>query len=166
LGTGLGSKGYAVDGFVTINMYEYESSSDSWNVIGDALDANFTGYPHRHEAVFVMNNRLFVFLGHQYDPGTNYLYEFDITSGSWIRRAELVEVEMNGFAINGIGYIKGFKSIHKYDLSTNQLTTNVAPLAEGYSGMIFLFAANGKAYFLGAWANDQYEFWEFDPAFL
>ena len=164
LATGLGTKGYAVDG--TINMFEYDPGSNLWQVIGDPLDANFTGYPHFQNSVFTMDNRLFVFLRHEYNPVPNYLYEFDIASGSWIRRAELIEDRMSGFEINGTGYIKGFKSIHKYNFTTNQLTLDISPLAEGYWGMIYLFTINDKAYVLGNWANSQFEFWEFDPAYL
>lgn len=167
IGTGLGTKGYAVDGFVMIYMYEYNTSTNSWIQIGDELDARFIGYPHFHNSIFPMDNRLFVFMRENYGGLPNFLYEFDINSGAWIRRAELEEeYSMDGFVINGTGYIKGFKSMHKYDLTSNQLTLNISPLADGYWGMTYLFTASEKSYFLSNWANSQYEFWEFDPAYL
>jgi hypothetical protein len=167
-GVGTESNGYTVQGFGPTQISEYDPSSDTWATVGEILDANFTGYPHHPYSIFTMDNRLFVFFKHQYNYTSfdNYLYEFLVTTGKWIRRAAYFDERSVGFSINGTGYIAGFKYMHKYDLATNTITLNKIPLADNNWGSEYLFTINDKAYFLGAWVNNHYELWEFDPAYL
>lgn len=166
IATGIGSKGYSLVQVVSIQVYEYDPVNDAWTQTGDELNPRFHDYPHFQRSAFNMDERLFAFFRHQYDPVPSYLYEFDIPTGTWTRRAELMEYSMDGFVINGTGYIKGFSSIHKYDLVSNNLSRNITPLPYGYSGMHYLFTCSQRAYFLGSWENDHFEVWEFDPAYL
>jgi hypothetical protein len=167
-GTGIGTKGYTVQGFGPTHMNEYDPGSDSWTTIGDVLNANFTGYPHFPFTISSMDNRIFVFFRDQYNyySEDNYLYEFDVATGKWTRRGAYFDERSEVFSLNGTGYIAGFRSLHEYDLTTNAITLNAFPYNNNnYAGGEFLFTANNKAYFLGAWANSQFELWEFDPAY-
>ncbi len=166
-GTSTGGKGYTVQGAGPTQMSAYDPSVDTWTTTGETLE-DFTGYTYYPNNIFAMADRVFVFFrdDYNYTFADNYLYEFEVPSGNWTRRAAYFDERSEGFSINGIGYIKGFKSIHKYDLNTNQLTLNISPLANGYWGMVYLFSIYDKAYFLGYWENSQFEFWEFDPAYL
>jgi hypothetical protein len=167
-GTSAEGKGYTVQGFGPTQMSQYDPASDTWTTVGEILDANFTGYPHHPNSVFTMDNRIFVFFRHEYNytSADNYLYEFHVASGTWTRRAAYFDESSLGFSINGVGYIAGFKYIHEYNLATNAITLNKIPLPNNSWGAQYLFTASDKAYFLGAWADNHYELWEFDPAYL
>jgi hypothetical protein len=168
-GTGAGDKGYTTQGFGgPVQMSEYDPGSDTWRTIGEILNANFTEYPHHPYTVFTMDNRIFVFLRKEYNYTSvdNYIYEFDIITGKWTRRAAYFDERSIGFSINGTGYIAGFEYIHEYNLTTNTITLKKVPMANDNWGMEYLFTANNKAYFLGAWTNSRFELWEFDPAYL
>ena len=163
--TGLGNKGYGVGGFVTVDMTAYDPANDSWGKVGEELNANFTGYPHFVHAIFTMDTRLFVYLKHQYDEVNSYLYEFDLGTGKWIRRADTPEYMNGGFSINGTGYISGYKFMHEYNLATNVVTLKAIPMPDNQGVLDHVFTVDDKAYFTGPWANGHYEFWEFDPAY-
>ena len=157
-----------MQGFGPTQINEYDPGSDTWTTIGEILNADFTGYPHHPYTIFTMDNRIFVFFRDQYNytSADNYLYEFHVATGKWTRRAAYFDERSEGFSINGVGYIAGFRYIHEYNLITNSVTLNKIPLANNNWGVEYLFTANDKAYFLGAWADSHYELWEFDPAYL
>jgi hypothetical protein len=167
-GTGAGSKGYTVQGSGPTQISEYDPGSDTWTTVGEILDANFTGYPHFPYSIFTMDDRIFVFFRHEYNytSADNYLYEFHVPTGKWTRRAAYFDERSVGFSINGNGYIVGFEYIHEYNLATNVMTRNKIAMPNNNWGTEYLFTANNKAYFLGPWADNHYELWEFDPAYF
>jgi hypothetical protein len=167
-GTVAGGNGYTVQGSGPTQISEYDPGSDTWTTVGEILDANFTGYPHFPYSIFTMDDRIFVFFrdAYNYTSADNYLYEFQVATGKWTRRAAYFDERSVGFAINGNGYIAGFQYIHEYNLATNVMTLNKIPLANNNWGIQYLFTANNKAYFLGAWSDNHYELWEFDPEYL
>jgi N-acetylneuraminic acid mutarotase len=160
-------RGYVATGFVTITLWEYDPSTDSWAQRGGELNANFVGYPHRVDAGFSIGDRLFYYLADE-SNAPNPLFEYDLISEQWINRGYpeendyLINRNTTGFSVNSIGYIKGSEYLYKYNPILNSWEIESKGLP-GYLNFSNPFVINNKAYYTGRYDGTSFEIWEYDP---
>jgi len=166
-------KGYVVTRTTSSNFCVYDPASDIWTKLKDFPVSGY--YAFLPEAGFVVDNRIFV-CATDGTTASNQLWEYDIATDSWIRKADLQESWLDGgvtgFAVRNVGYIRGESLLYRYDVANNVWT--ILPEKNniiGYREYSCSFEINGLVYFGGSfgaygYGSTTHDLWEFNPDYL
>mgnify|MGYP003806781603 CR=1 FL=1 len=172
-GFAVNGKGYVVTRTESSNFYSYDPVSDTWTKLKDFPISGY--YPFYPESGFVIDNRIFVCAA-DYTTEDNQLWEYDIATDSWIRRANLqgsgIDDWVTGFSVRNVGYIRGESDLYRYNLASDSWTilpdkNNIT----NYRGYSCSFEINGLVYFGGSFGmygtdDTTHDLWEFNPDYL
>jgi len=166
-------KGYVVTRTASSNFCSYDPDSGTWTKLKDFPTSGY--YAFYPDAGFVVDNRIFV-CATDGTTAANQLWEYDIPTNSWVRKADLQESWLDngvtGFAVRNVGYIRGESNLYRYDLANDSWTilpdkNNII----GYREYSCSFEINGLVYFGGSFGMygtnyTTHDLWEFNPDYL
>jgi len=168
-----GSKAYILTPTGGNNFRSYDFVSQSWELLEP--------YPHAvvydTKAVSVNDRHYVIFVNLM--PGMQpYLYEYDIPSNSWIRRADYIGTLVDWFP-TGVFGIDSFlyagvnnlsPNFYRYDISNDSWLQIESPNLQSAFSASFMF--NGKGYIVGGFNFDSVNpipldvVWQFSPELL
>lgn len=161
VGLSANGKGYVVTADEMENFWEYDPNADSWVIKADDFPGVSLPYIYPSSG-FTINENLYVF-SNDNSTGPNPFYAYN--SDEWIPKAEVDDPWLSfgstGFAVGGMGYVRGELFLNKYDVDSNtwQYELEGPPGSRAYS---IVFVINDKVYF-GCGFYGQFDLWEFDP---
>jgi len=168
--TGLSTeeKGYIVTRNNTNNFWTYDPVSDVWSQMPD-LNTITSGAKGISDAGFALNNKLYIFASGN-STGLHQLYEFDLNSSLWTRKADMVDWGIKtgaiGFSFKDKGYISVAGNFYEYDPANNSWK-NVAVLPGNRSEGV-AFVIKDQIYWgagINSTGSSYHDFWEYDPVF-
>lgn len=174
--TGLSNeeKGYIVTFDDVNNFWSYDPISDVWSQMPD-LNTISSGPKGKADAGFALNNKLFIYASGN-STGLHQLYEFDINSSLWTRKADMVNFEILtraiGFSFQNKGYVSADCYLYEYDPANNSWKVKTQIPGSLKSGSCdreepVAFVINEQIYLGGGicGTSSDHDLWEFDPAF-
>lgn len=170
VGLNANGKGYICANLDINNFWEFNVTGSIWERLPD-LETLKRGAKGKADAGFVINNKIYIYASGN-STGIHQLYEFDLNSNQWTRKADLpvagICIGVEAFKLEGKGYIIGSSRLFRYDPEQNKWDTlELVPVS--FRGRAVSFTLNGKAYYGsgddGSSVVNSFDFWEYDPAY-